>query len=122
MGESFRFALENREKDEEIPVNRYTKWFDYDKIKHNVALRTRQPGDYLELAGGAHKKLKNYLIDCKVPREERDRCILLADGRHILWVVGMRISEEYKVTEQTRRILKVQKLGDGGTKDGKTSY
>ena len=122
MGENFRFILENREKDKEIPVNRYTKWFDYDKIKHNVALRARQPGDYLELTGGAHKKLKDYLIDCKIPREKRDRCILLADGRHILWVVGMRISEGYKVTEQTRRILKVQKLGDGGTKDGKTSY
>ena len=121
MGQTFRLELKNREKNEEIPVNCYTKWFDYDRIKHNVVLRTRQPGDYLELAGGIHKKLKDYLIDCKVPREERDRCILLADGSHIIWVVGMRISEGYKVTEQTRRILKVQKKIDGGIDDGKTS-
>lgn len=122
MGERFRFSLENREKNEEIPVNRYTKWFDYDKIRHDVILRTRRPGDYLELAGGVHKKLKDYFIDCKIPREERDCCILLADGSHIIWVTGMRISEGYKVTDQTRRILKVQKIECGGTDDGKTSY
>lgn len=122
MGERFCFSLENREKNEEIPVNRYTKWFDYDKIRHGIVLRTRRPGDYLELAGGAHKKLKDYLIDCKIPREERDRCILLADGSHIIWVTGMRISEAYKVTDRTRRILRVQKIEYGGTDDGKTSY
>ena len=108
MGEIFCLTLENCEKIGEIPVNRYTKWFDYDKIKGNVVLRTRRPGDYLELSGGGHKKLKDYLIDCKIPREKRDRCILLADESHILWVAGMRISEGCKVTEGTKRVLKVQ--------------
>lgn len=122
LGEKFSFSLEKREKNEEIPVNCYTKWFDYDKIRQGIVLRTRQPGDYLANGKGAHKKLKDYLIDCKVPREERDRCILLADGRHIIWVVGMRISEDYKVTEQTRRILKVQKKVYGGVSDGELSY
>lgn len=55
----------------------------------------------------SHKKLKDYFIDQKVPREDRDRMILLADGNHIMWAVGMRISEEYKVAEQTKRILKI---------------
>ncbi len=121
MGEVFRFTLENRTGTEKIPLNCYTKWFDYDKIETNIVLRNRQPGDYLEITGGAHKKLKDYLIDCKIPREERDQCILLADGAHIIWVTGMRISERYKVTDGTARILKVQKIEDGGTRDGKTS-
>lgn len=118
MGSVFSFRLEERKKDDEIPVNRYTKWFDYDKIKDSIVLRTRRPGDYLEHEAGAHKKLKDYLIDSKIPREERDRCILLADGSHILWVVGMRISERYKVNENTKKILKVQMTESGGTKDG----
>ena len=122
MGASFRLTLENCEKIGEIPVNRYTKWFDYDKIKDNVILRTRRPGDYLEVAPGLHKKLKNYLIDQKVPKEVREQLILLADGAHIIWVVGMRISERYKVTKGTRRILKVQKMVHGGTDDKETSY
>lgn len=122
MGADFSFTLENKEKNLKIPVNRYTKWFDYDKIKNNVVLRTRRPGDYLEVAPGVHKKLKNYLIDYKIPKESRDQCMLLADGSHIIWVIGMRISERYKVTEDTRRILKVQKIEHGGTDDGETSY
>lgn len=110
FGERFLFTLEKREKKEEIPVNRYTKWFDYDRIKQEIVLRTRRPGDYLANAENSHKKIKDYLIDSKVPREERDRCILLADGSHIMWAVGMRISEDYKVTEHTRRVLKVQRI------------
>lgn len=114
MGEIFRFSLENWNKKEEIPVNCYTKWFDYDKMEQGVVLRNRLPGDYLETVKGSHKKLKDYLIDCKIPKEERDALILLADGSHIIWVVGMRISEHYKVTEQTRKVLKVQRIEDGG--------
>ena len=100
----------------------HTKWFDYDKIRQEVVLRTRRPGDYLSTGPGAHKKLKDYLIDNKVPRESRDGLTVLADGNHILWVVGMRISEEYKITEQTKIVLKIQQIRDGGIKDGETSY
>ena len=56
------------------------------------------------------------MIDAKVPAEERDRLLLLADGSHIIWIPGMRISEYYKVTEDTRQILKVQIYG--GKEDG----
>lgn len=122
MGMYFSMDVENYEKIGEIPVNRYTKWFDYDKIKNSIVLRTRRPGDYLVLSGGIHKKLKDYFINCKVPREERDSRILLADGSHVIWVTGMRISEGYKVTEQTKRILKVQMRKNGGTGDGETPY
>ncbi len=122
MGADFYLFIEKCDKIGEIPVNRYTKWFDYDRIKNRLVLRTRRPGDYLELSGGMHKKLKDYFIDCKVPREERDQYVLLADGSHILWIAGMRISEGCKVTEQTKRVLKVQMKENGGTEDGETSH
>ncbi len=99
---------------EEIPRKTYTKWFDYDKIKGVVLLRSRKPGDYLITdADGGHKKLKKFFIDEKVPLSERDEICLLADGDHILWVVGGRISEAYKVTEDTKRILQVRAHGAG---------
>lgn len=122
QGTRYEVTVENRDKNQEIPVNCYTKWFDYDKIRQEVVLRTRRPGDYLSTGPGAHKKLKDYLIDNKVPRESRDGLTVLADGNHILWVVGMRISEEYKITEQTKIVLKIQQIRDGGIKDGETSY
>ena len=100
------------EKNQEVPINQYTKWFDYDKIKKCPVIRNRQTGDYLTIADGrggmSHKSLKSYLVDQKIPQTERDRLPVLAEGEHVLWVVGYRISEYYKVTENTKRILKVQ--------------
>ena len=54
------------------------------------------------------------MIDEKIPREERERILLLAEGHHILWIVGYRISEYYKITEHTRQILQVQMDGGDG--------
>ena len=93
---------------QQIPEKTYTKWFDYDKIKDTVQIRTRRPGDFLQVrAEGGHKKLKDYLIDSKIPQKERDALVLLADASHILWIVGRRISETYKVTQETKRILEI---------------
>ena len=93
---------------QQIPEKTYTKWFDYDKIKDTVQIRTRRPGDFLQVrAEGGHKKLKDYLIDSKIPQKERDALVLLADASHILWIVGRRISEAYKVTQETKRILEI---------------
>jgi tRNA(Ile)-lysidine synthase len=73
-----------------------------------LELRNRRSGDYLTItADGKKKSVKEYFIEEKIPREERDGMALLADGNHILWVVGMRISEHYKVTQQTTNILQV---------------
>ena len=95
-------------KIQQIPEKTYTKWFDYDKIKDTVQIRTRRAGDYLQIRStGGHKKLKDYLIDSKIPQKERDSLVLLAEGSHILWVIGLRISEAYKVTQETKRILEV---------------
>lgn len=99
-------------KKQKIEEKKYTKWFDYDKIKKCPVIRTRKPGDYLTIADGRggmiHKSLKSYLVDQKIPQAERDRLPILAEGEHVLWVVGYRISEYYKVRENTKRILKVQ--------------
>ncbi|MCD8109713.1 MAG: tRNA lysidine(34) synthetase TilS [Clostridiales bacterium] len=103
------------ENSKKIPKKRYTKWFDYDKIKFVVQLRGRRTGDYLQVsAAGGHKKLTRYLIDEKIPLRERDRLRLLADGDHIMWVIGYRISEAYKVTEETKHVLCVQVDGARG--------
>ncbi len=106
----------DRENQGEIPKNLYTKWFDYDKIKDTLSVRYRLPGDYITLKGGGRKSLKSLFIDEKLPREERGRIPLLAEGSHVLWVIGGRISEYYKVTEETKKILKVQV--DGGINCG----
>ena len=96
-----------RKKGEEIPKNQSTKWFDYDKIKGTLSVRTREEGDYFLLKGGGRKTVRRYMIDEKIPEADRDRIPLLAEGNHVLWIIDCRISEYYKVTEATETILEV---------------
>ena len=89
-----------------IPQKRYTKWLDYDKIKDGFCIRTRQSGDaFITDSLGHHKKLKQYLIDEKIPVTERDRLWLLAQEHTVLWLIGGRISAHMKVTEDTKMII-----------------
>lgn len=101
--------IEKNMQNEKIPKKKYTKWFDYDKIKGVMHLRTRREKDFFVIdSEGRRKKLKKYLVDEKVPRDEREHVLLLADDVHIIWAIGYRISEDVKVTGQTKRILEVQ--------------
>ena len=112
---SIRLHAIPRKKEPEIPKNQYTKWFDYDKINVGLSIRYRKNGDYLTLSGGGKKKLRRFMIDEKIPEDERDRIPVLADGDHVLWVVGYRISDYYKITDETEHILEAEvNLPDGG--------
>jgi len=106
-GHTMETRVFSREKGAEIPQKEYTKWFDYDKIKGPLELRTRAPHDVFSQAAGAHKKLKDFFIDEKIPQKERDSILVVADGSEILWVVGVRMSEAFKVTEDTKRIIEI---------------
>ncbi len=97
------------DKNLQIPRDTYTKWFDYGKIKSSLQLRNRKSGDYLCIdVQMHHKKLQDYLVNRKIPASRRDEYLLLADGDHILWIIGERISEYYKVSEETEYILEVK--------------
>lgn len=90
------------------PQNTYTKWFDCDKIAGSMAFRTRQPGDYMIVNNqGNRKLLKDYFINEKIPKSQRDSIPLVCDGSHVMWVVGHRISEYYKITDSTVRVLEI---------------
>lgn len=119
---TFRLIEANSDQMSQISKKKYTKCFDYDKIKNGFCVRHRQPGDYLVVdAFGSRQKLKKYLVNEKVPAKERDRLLLLADGAHIMWIVGYRISSYYKVEKHTRKILEVTFYGgkeDEGTDSG----
>ena len=84
-----------------------------------LAVRSRRPGDRfrpLGLRGGA-KKLHDFLIDRKVPREARDSLPLVVDrDDRIVWVVGQAVAEDFRVTAPSRGVilLKARRLGGPG--------
>ena len=105
------FTVFPMDKSQNIPEKTYTKWFDYDKILSSMKFRARHKGDYLTVKGSSgrigHKLLQDYFVNEKIPREERDRVYILAEGSHVLWIPGRRISEYYKIDEKTQTILQV---------------
>ncbi|MBR6025583.1 MAG: tRNA lysidine(34) synthetase TilS [Firmicutes bacterium] len=75
-------------------------------LNTDLAVRSRMPKDKIRPIGlGGSKKLSDYMIDAKIPREERDGICLLAAGSDILWVEGMAVSELCKVDSKTELIL-----------------
>lgn len=78
--------------------------FDYDKVPPTAVVRCRKNGDKFTKYGGGTKSLGDYLTDRKVPQIYRNNLPLLCDGDKVLLIGGVEISDEIKVTEQTKRV------------------
>ncbi|AEF16313.1 tRNA(Ile)-lysidine synthase [Thermoanaerobacterium xylanolyticum LX-11] len=105
----YKAEIIDRESIESLNLGRYRKFFDADLIDGDVVVRHRRIGDCISpLNMRGTKTLKKYFIDEKIPREERDKIPLLAIGNTILWIVGYRISEKYKVRDSTKKILSIE--------------
>lgn len=91
---------------QKIEEKKYTKWLDYDKIKKNPCIRTRRTGDYMIInAQGNTKKLNRCMIDEKIPADQREKVPLIVCEDEVLWMVGSRMNERYKINPQTRKVL-----------------
>ena len=99
-----------------LPDGRFEAIFDYEKIRKVFAepsleafpltVRSRRQGDRFQPYGmRGTKKIKDFLIDAKVPRYERDSIPLLVCGDEILWVIGYTTSESFKIQPDTRQYL-----------------
>jgi tRNA(Ile)-lysidine synthase len=84
-------------------------WFDFDKLEPPLYLRTREKGDRFHPLGmTGSKKVKDFFIDLKIPLEQRKRIPLLIGKEKVVWIVGYRIDQRFKVDKDTRAILKVK--------------
>ncbi len=83
-------------------------FFDYNKISFPITIRYRKNGDKFIPFGMKHnKKLKDFFIDEKVSKFDRDKVIILQDSDKIIWVSGFRIDDRVAVKSQTDKILKI---------------
>ena len=83
--------------------------FDFDKIKGDIIVRNRKGGDKFTPFGmKGTKKLKDLFIDLKVKKEERDKIPLICFGGDIAWIVGYRVSDKFKITDNTKNILQIK--------------
>lgn len=101
-------VLDNNSK-YNIKDNNDIKYFDYDKINKDITIRNRREGDkFSPLGMNGSKKLKDLFIDLKINKKERDEINLICFGDEIAWVVGYKISDKFKVSNDSNKILKIE--------------
>ncbi len=84
-------------------------FFDMDKLCFPLVVRNVRPGDRFQPFGmSGTQKVKKYFINNKITRIQRDRCPILLSQEKIIWVVGYRIDDCFKVKQSTENILKVE--------------
>ena len=83
-----------------------TAWLDANRLSFPLTVRGVRPGDrFHPLGAPGMKKMQDFLVDLKVPREERGRVAVLESAGEIAWVLGMRVDERFKVGEGTSRVV-----------------
>lgn len=104
----WQFILEEVEPPLKFGEDPLQELIDRDRMEEPLLIRNWRPGDRFRPLGMAGtKKLQDLFIDDKITPEERSQIPLLCDQRGIVWVVGLRLSEDHKVTDKTNRALKV---------------
>jgi tRNA(Ile)-lysidine synthase len=107
-----KFGTRLLEKDQipgQFSNDREVEYIDYDKIQGRLKIRSFRAGDRfrpLNLKG--QKKLSDYFIDQKIPRHKRKEIPLLVCDSGIVWIMGYQIDDRFKITSQTRQILRLQ--------------
>ncbi|MGK7388785.1 MAG: tRNA lysidine(34) synthetase TilS [Candidatus Cyclobacteriaceae bacterium M2_1C_046] len=86
-------------------------FLDYSRLRFPLKIRKWQEGDKFQPLGmKGQKKLSDFMIDNKIPVNLKNRMLVLESEGDIVWVVGHRIDERYKVTSGTTLIYNIKWL------------
>jgi len=81
---------------------------DADVMNFPLKIRPRKPGDcFFPFGFGKRKKLQDFFVDEKVPRDERDSIPCVLSGDEIVWVAGYRADHRFRVTDSTKKFLRL---------------
>lgn len=84
-------------------------YLDAGKVKNELTVRCPKTGDTFAPfgMGGKRKLVSDFLTDLKINRFEKEKQLLVCDGEEIVWIVGKRSSELYRITEKTSCVLRL---------------
>jgi tRNA(Ile)-lysidine synthase len=92
--------------DDLLPRSKLTACVDLSLVDFPVTVRHWEPGDrFAPLGMSQFKKISDFLIDLKVPVTDKEKVLLLLSGNKVMWVMGYRIDDRFKVTDSTERIM-----------------
>jgi len=91
---------------DQIPSDHNTACLDKDDIQFPLTIRRWLPGDFFYPLGmDQMKKLSDFFVDQKVPVPVKERTWILANGKKIVWIMGHRIDNRFRITEKTTQVL-----------------
>lgn len=92
-----------------IETDKNVAYLDYHRLSFPLTVRNIRPGDrFRPLGMKGFRKVKDFFIDCKVSRNVRKSIPILVEGDQIAWIVGLRIDDRVKITEVTKKVLRVE--------------
>jgi len=96
---------ENWEKNDDA----WSAWLDFEKTGERFTIRTRQAGDIIRPLGmgGQSVKIREFFINMKIPRKQRNYWPIVCAGREIAWIPGMRIAHTFRLTQKTGKVVRM---------------
>ncbi len=92
-----------------LPQEPHLTWLDQEHLQFPLEIRYFQPGDrFWPLGAAGPKKLQDFLVDSKIPRWLRPHLPLVVSQDRIVWVAGLRVAEEVKLTAASRNLLEIE--------------
>ncbi|MEA3470525.1 MAG: tRNA lysidine(34) synthetase TilS, partial [Thermodesulfobacteriota bacterium] len=86
-----------------------TVFIDYNKMVPPIYIRNVRKGDRIQPFGmEGTKKLSDIFIDKKIPKGKREHIPLLADGKSVLWIPEIELSQRVKITNMTEKVVKAE--------------
>lgn len=108
---NLEFCNHKNSKDFKIVKKNNIAFFDSDKLTFPLKIRKWEKGDRFKPFGmKGSKLLSNYFIDQKLNLLEKENIWIITSNEEIIWVVGMRTSDKFKITKQTTNILKITSI------------
>ena len=102
------FCLMPNSPDLEIVKSLNVAYLDYGRLRGNLLLRHWQEGDwFIPFGMRGRKKLSDYFSDHKFSRLAKEEQWLLCDEESIVWVVGQRIDDRYRIKAETEMVLRI---------------
>ena len=84
-------------------------WVDADKLTYPLSIRLWQEGDrFAPLGMKGQKKVSDFLVDKKVPLPQKQTTLVITSGNRIIWLVGHRPDDRFKITPATQSLLKIE--------------
>ncbi|MCC6689985.1 MAG: tRNA lysidine(34) synthetase TilS [Bacteroidia bacterium] len=92
-----------------LPRSSHIASLDYEKLKFPLTIRCWKPGDFFQPLGmNSRKKLSDFFIDNKFSQLDKENTWLLVSQNEIVWVIGYRINERYKITRNTNEVYVIR--------------